>query len=474
MILDPDLKGRRARRGAAAWLALALAASPFAAAPLAAGTPAAAPAPAAAPSAQGPSVAELRLQKPSPDSLMAAVFAVDRPIVARIEAVGMVPKLSEEYSAVAWLIDAASRRVVWALDGAPRQSPPESRFLRVGEDRLRLEPGTYALYLFAGSHWRSGAPFQKWSNVLSDIADMVNRESPNGDLKPYLARCHVTLTQADGAPALRRCRMPPRAGALIALAPAGVKADLAQGFRLARETELRLVATGKSMRDSTVLLDYGWIERAADDSTVWRMEGARCRHAGGARKNRCCDETVRLPAGDYVARFGTGAAHASGDWNAVPPRDPDGWGLVILPGAGCRPEDVRLVAEPELRRDPSLLARMTCVRDGEHRFEKFKLAKAARVRIDALGERSRDKLTDYGWIVDAQTGETVWRMTLEATAKAGGAEKNRAFTGELDLPAGTYEAHYIADDSHAWGGWNLAPPRVPHEWGMTVRLAAAR
>jgi len=239
---------------------------------------------------------------------------------------------------------------------------------------------------------------------------------------------------------------------------------------VARETTVRLRAIGESMRDTLRIIDTAWIERAADGSVVWRAEGKTGRHAGGSAKNRQWDAEVRLPAGDYLARFATDDSHAWGAWNLVPPFDPAGYGLAIMPGAGYQAGDLRPLDMKEARRGSSVLAELLRVRDGQKRSQEFTLARASRVRIEAMGEGTDDPLADGGSLLNLDTGRQVWEMKYAQTEPAGGARKNRRCTAEIDLPAGHYEAKYEADGSHAFGDWNAAPPDEPLRWGMVVRL----
>ena len=48
----------------------------------------------------------------------------------------------------------------------------------------------------------------------------------------------------------------------------------------------------------------------------------------------------------------------------------------------------------------------------------------------------------YAWIIDAQTREMVWRMTLDNTKKVGWSGYNREFDGDIQLPKGTYEVYF--------------------------------
>lgn len=106
----------------------------------------------------------------------------------------------------------------------------------------------------------------------------------------------------------------------------------------------------------------------------------------------------------------------------------------------------------------------------ENRREGFTLEKPTEVDIYALGELRDDGSFDYGWIINARTGERVWKMTMENTNDAGGAEKNRIARTSLSLSPGSYVAFYVTDDSHGPGEWNAAPPFDPALWGITIRL----
>jgi hypothetical protein len=59
-------------------------------------------------------------------------------------------------------------------------------------------------------------------------------------------------------------------------------------------------------------------------------------------------------------------------------------------------------------------------------------------------------------------------MTMQNTVPAGGTERNRRFDGTVNLPAGTYEAHFVTDFSHAYGDFGDSAPPEPADWGMIV------
>ena len=113
-----------------------------------------------------------------------------------------------------------------------------------------------------------------------------------------------------------------------------------------------------------------------------------------------------------------------------------------------------------------VLVSFTRVRNDEHRRASFRMRQAVSIRIYALGEILPSGAYDYAWIEDAN-GETVWTMSRENTTVAGGSAKNRLFDGTLALEAGRYTAHYITDDSHAYGDFHQ-PPNDPASWGVVI------
>jgi hypothetical protein len=113
---------------------------------------------------------------------------------------------------------------------------------------------------------------------------------------------------------------------------------------------------------------------------------------------------------------------------------------------------------------------MTRIGDNESVSQAFKLDKDMSLRIFCIGEYSEwaSQFADYGWIENASTGKTIWELTFRNTEHAGGAQKNRMYDGPLDLPRGTYIAHYISDDSHSFGHWNDSAPYEPEAWGLAI------
>jgi hypothetical protein len=93
-----------------------------------------------------------------------------------------------------------------------------------------------------------------------------------------------------------------------------------------------------------------------------------------------------------------------------------------------------------------------------------------KIHVYAIGEGRSREMFDYGWIIDANTRETVWEMTYRNTEHAGGALKNRLFDGIVELPAGNYIAGYVTDGSHSYRHWNDSPPLNQKYWGITLMI----
>lgn len=87
----------------------------------------------------------------------------------------------------------------------------------------------------------------------------------------------------------------------------------------------------------------------------------------------------------------------------------------------------------------------------------FKLNSSRNLQLDVTGagiEGLKTKHTNmmldpngmfvYAWIIDAQTRELTWQMTVDNTKKAREGLYNREFRGQLKLPAGQYEIYFSA------------------------------
>lgn len=133
---------------------------------------------------------------------------------------------------------------------------------------------------------------------------------------------------------------------------------------------------------------------------------------------------------------------------------------------------------------------------GELRAQAFRLNQPTAVRIEAVGAeagglnrllRARNAVAGFvmrvlnqdpprfddgwsatGWIVNADTREVVWRLDgADARAFEHGL---REFEGELELPAGTYEAWFASFPDVGWRGRNGPGWEYDHDAAARLRL----
>jgi hypothetical protein len=425
-----------------------------------------------------------RIERPAPYDLRVVGFELPRDASVRIEAQGLAFRSTNSFLiwrwsdpddeatriAYGWLLDADTRKPAWIMDPVNSEPDEDNPYVFRADERIDLPAGRYELYYFSGVEWfgdeRSEEPAEEswWSSVIGR-----DRPSPR-QLEDALGAGHATVSveglDDQDAPTFEVTGAIP--GALILHQRLGDSTLLVSGFKLDRATDLRvygLVEKGTTQKASS---DFGWIVDESTREVVWNANTAGLKEAGGATKNQQFDEQLRLQPGRYVVYYGTDSSHSYGRFNAPPPYDPFNWGITILPGRG-------FTAASFSAFDPAMggeaLIEIAEVGDDQSIDRAFRLSSPGVLQVLALGEydAAEDQFSDHGWISDASTGETVWRMTGRNTMGAGGANKNRRFDGLVELPAGEYVVHYVTDDSHAFDQWNQEAPFEPERWGITIR-----
>jgi hypothetical protein len=236
-----------------------------------------------------------------------AGFTLRRPLDVRVYAIG--EGTGREMVDYAWIVDAASHRRVWTMRYEDTEHAGGAQKNRLFDGVVRLEAGSYMVYYTSdGSHsyedWNSAPPAEDryWG---------VSVFPASGRLDPAVA-----------GPFVRPAR-----GAVIAeLVRMGNDERARENFRLDRAAEVRVYAIGEG---SGEMYDYAWIEDVASGRVVWEMTYDTSEPAGGARKNRVFEGTIRLPAGNYLLRYRSDGSHAYGEWNDDPPGDPEAWGVTV-------------------------------------------------------------------------------------------------------------------------------------------------
>jgi hypothetical protein len=420
------------------------------------------------------SVVDFRNLKPR--EVRTTVFTVSAPQDFRVEAIGAEATRDggtfswitamwrskddtpEPWVGNAWILDTASRQVVWELSAA--STSRGDRHTRVFDGSVRLQPGTYeAFYASFPDAWSvsEGEPGagQRFISWLSDQGFDQFRFTMQG------AGRALTGVEADRA--LRQLD----ASAVVALHGDGGERFAQTGFALDRPAEVEIYAAGEAREN--VEFDTGWIINADTRQTVWKLTWEASAPAGGAVKNRLARVKKTLPAGRYAAFYATDDSHDRSEWNSPPPHDPDAWGLFIRVADPAARAAVKTFAYEHVPAS-AVIAAITKVHDDESLSKPFTLTRAMDVRVYALGEGSGNRLVDYGWIVNA-AGQKVWEMRYDETQPAGGAAKNRLVDRTIRLEKGDYVLHYRTDDSHAYNDWNAAAPRDGERWGVTVLAA---
>ncbi len=293
--------------------------------------------------------------------------------------------------------------------------------------------------------------------VVSSL--VVPREQVAAEGAPRLAGVEAVVAGEVG----RFGRSAADRSAVVSISGVGDDEVRRAGFALERPMNLLVHAEGEGTNGE--MHDYAWIMDASNNKPVWRMSYRETGHAGGAEKNRMVDQVVPMQRGNYILYYATDGSHSAESWNAMPPDNPDRWGVSLF---ATRSSDRRAVSAYDPGSDPSILAQLVGVQDDDHLTTEFSLSRGADVRVYALGEGTGNTMHDYAWITDAKTRRVVWEMKYEYTDHAGGAEKNRMVNGTLELPRGEYVLHYETDDSHSFNDWNAAPPTDPFNYGVTV------
>ena len=243
------------------------------------------------------------------DESRSAGFTLRRPMDVRVYAIG--EGVNDEMVDYAWIVDATNHRRVWTMRYADTEHAGGAEKNRLFDATVHLDAGSYLVrYTSDGSHsaedWNSAPPAEEryWgvsvfpaSGRLDAAAVAPFQRGPNGTVLAELVH------MGDG----ERARTT---------------------FHLDRQTTLRVYAMGEGV--SGDMVDYGWIEDAQSGRVVWEMDYDATEPAGGARKNRAFEGTIRLPAGDYVLRYKSDGSHSYEDWNDDAPDDPDSWGITVF------------------------------------------------------------------------------------------------------------------------------------------------
>lgn len=409
-------------------------------------------------------------------------FTLSRPLKVHVFARGAGVRFwwegraGTQLFASGWILDAATREVVWQMDGATSRRDGGDR---VADRTLDLPAGRYEAY-FADYGFGENLLFAGWIRNI-DRRDLgarlrprashsllgslgLSREGVEQEWHRQVGRygMQISVPSAEAA-SVEAFAAPLRwKNSFLTLAADRDGGRWTQAFHVRRPVAVHVYAEGEA--SGRRMVDTGWIQDARTRKAVWEMTAAKAQYAGGAGKNRRQVEVIQLPAGDYLATFVTDDSHSPADWNAQPPCDPGMYGLTLSTPADADLQAVSLIPEPA---PGPVLAELVRVIDDQDLRAPFVLKGEQAVRVYAIGERDDDDMADEAWIEDAH-GNTVWRMDALRTEPAGGAAKNRQMDEVVTLPGGSYTLRVRTDGSHAYGAWNAARPWDPEHYGATV------
>ncbi len=259
------------------------------------------------------------------------------------------------------------------------------------------------------------------------------------------------------------------------------------GFALREDQKIQIEAIGVGRRDYE-LMATTWILNAQTREVVWDMSKTR----GSWKRHELheVNDSVNLPKGDYEVYYAFYPHHyfsgrgdginSVGDfanyiWNELFDRDyshdkSEFRDLkIVIRGKGEKVSREEIDHAQKRFADDAIVS-LTGLWDDRYEQRGFRLEQPLEVQIYAIGEARDEEAYDYGWIVNTTTREKLWTFNYRDSKPAGGAPKNRMVNKTISLPAGSYAAFFVTDDSHSHRHWNALPPYDPPFWGLTVRV----
>ncbi len=415
-----------------------------------------------------------RLDGSERGEVTSGAFRLGSPREVRLQVVGAW--LNDHPYTDCWLLDAATRETVWALDR--EQCVQSCKYGFNCDTSLNLEAGQYEIYFSTVKAGPSislrGVDSEALSGLIKGLfGDSVMLEGKDFERQSNQAQWGVRVTTPGGAghgdiPVRLAAEERPGPGTLASIRRVGGEAFATRAFELLEPAEVEIYALGEGNKGK--LFDRGWLVRTADRSRPWKMEFDGTTHAGGARKNRLARVRMTLEPGRYEVWYVTDESHHWGGWNQPPPRDPDFWGITVrlVPGDSGGALAAHRGDLPAFPAD-RVIAAIWRPRNNTVSTRMVRLRRGGPVLFYGIGEGDDDTLYDWGWVRDCGTGEVVWTMDAQQAVWAGGGRKNRMNEGVVTLAPGEYVVTFVTDDSHSGGdGWNATPPWDADRAGITL------
>ncbi len=355
-----------------------------------------------------------------------------------------------------WIVETESRNVVWKTTMCEDYEEEDGEF-EIEKD-LRLDAGNYEVYFSAGYDYKKFKSFD-YDRFMGSLFGMKEKADDDfrDDFFIYITggKQFKIVDPEDLVDERNK-------NAIVAITRVGDYENIERKFSLSDDTKLYIYGLGEGVNKQ--FYDFGYIYDVANNERVWMFNKNDAKKAGGGYKNRKVQAKLKLPKGSYYVKYVTDDSHSFDEWNVLPPEDPQYWGITIFPAESSDAKNVIPFREIDVI-EP--IINITKVNDDELRLQGFTLTKDMKIRVFSVGEGMRE-MADYGWIINADTRETVWKMTKRNTEYAGGSKKNRMVDENVNLKQGNYIAYYVTDDSHSYMNWNEAPPYQSEDWGIKI------
>ena len=391
-------------------------------------------------------------------------FSLERDADITIEGSGgAFSKWDSQIIFYGWILNADTREVVWhSIDGDFEDDLRDLSGMMEFDDEIILPKGNYEIY-YAGVHnnyWSNINNFGNFGDKLFGRKKRKYRKSFSKDLKMTLSASSNLFIEKNRYEFTDRIEK----DAVVSLIRIGDDEYVKKGFTLTADTELKIYSIGEGQRKN--VNDYAWIYDVRTNRRVWSMNDHFPDWAGGAEKNILVNEEVTLAPGSYMVYFVTDDSHSYEEWNALPPDDPQFYGVTVSLVDENQRKNVAAFKAVDVQKP---IVEMIRVGDDEFLSQGIELKKDMELRILCLGEgTSKDRMVDAGWIVDADTRKVIWDMRGSWTDHAGGADKNRMIDERVEFRKGSYIVYYSSDDSHSFDDWNATAPFDRERWGITV------
>jgi hypothetical protein len=407
-----------------------------------------------------------------PGDFLTFGFKLDRSTKVYIEAVGAggekkISKANQKETdisnmyAYAWIIETATRNVVWKMNAGNTKQFGWSKINRKFDGSLELKAGDYEVYYYSHDDWyHFDSGFITFKKIVEAIfMDEGDIENASKDWKFIISDVDKKYSSSK----IKKIRRRYTEEVICNITGVRDSDNEVCGFKIDTPQKVDIYAIGEGFLGK--MHDYAWLTNAETHESVWKMEEYKTEHAGGAAKNRQIKASVTLKPGSYLAHYKSDGSHSFRTWNANPPYDIYHYGLIIK--AADKDFDYSTIEKFEAPKKNSVV-NLTKIGDYAYKEAAFELSQKSQIHIEALGEGRNGDMYDYGWITNAKNGDMVWKMEFEDTRHAGGSSKNRIFDDNITLKKGVYIVHYQSDDSHSYEGWNEAKPQNHRKWGISI------